>query len=163
MDHDDEIRELLSNSFPVRDVNANKFVALTLFRILQPTSATLAEYLQLFDFRLQEVTWKAAPPYSVLLLFIAESGHRYFVTTAGVTTRLYGAKIDAEHLFGEWDVVDWQKVAAALLKTEFGQYDQISLFNVPLVCPAVPEIGSGYRSKLALLELQRRPTLRRPG
>ena len=121
MDHDDEIRDLLSDSFLVRNVGADKFLALTLFRILQPTTVALAEYLQLFDFRLEEVTWKAAPPYSVLLPFIAESGRCYFVSTAGLTTRLYGEQIDAEHLFGEWDVVDWQKVAAALLKTEFGR------------------------------------------
>ena len=35
--------------------------------------------------------------------------------------------------------------------------DRISLFNVPLRCPAAPEIGCGSRSKPALLELQRRP------
>ena len=37
--------------------------------------------------------------------------------------------------------------------------EHISLFNVPLVCPAAPEIGCGYRSKPALLELQRQPSI----
>ena len=37
--------------------------------------------------------------------------------------------------------------------------DHISLFNVSLVCPAAPEIGCGYRSKPALLELQRQPSI----
>jgi hypothetical protein len=37
--------------------------------------------------------------------------------------------------------------------------DHISVFNVSLVCPAAPEIGCGYRSKPALLELQRQPSI----
>jgi hypothetical protein len=35
--------------------------------------------------------------------------------------------------------------------------DRVSLFNVPLACPAAPEIGCGSRSEPALLELQRQP------
>jgi uncharacterized protein YlxP (DUF503 family) len=35
--------------------------------------------------------------------------------------------------------------------------DRISLFSVPLVCPAAPEIGCGSRSKPALLELECQP------
>lgn len=35
--------------------------------------------------------------------------------------------------------------------------DRISLFNVPLVCPAAPEIGCGSRSKPVLLELECQP------
>jgi hypothetical protein len=35
--------------------------------------------------------------------------------------------------------------------------DRISLFNVPLACPAAPEIGCGPVAKPVLLELQRQP------
>ena len=37
--------------------------------------------------------------------------------------------------------------------------DRISLFTVPLQCPAAPQIGCGYASKPILLELQREPTI----
>jgi hypothetical protein len=37
--------------------------------------------------------------------------------------------------------------------------DRISLFSVPLICEAAPEIGCGSRSKPILLELQRQPDI----
>src|SRR5258708_19828713 len=37
--------------------------------------------------------------------------------------------------------------------------DRISLFTVPLRCPAAPDIGCGTQSKPILLELQREPTI----
>jgi hypothetical protein len=37
--------------------------------------------------------------------------------------------------------------------------DRISLFKVPLQCPAAPEIGCGNASKPILLDLQREPTI----
>jgi hypothetical protein len=37
--------------------------------------------------------------------------------------------------------------------------ERISLFSVPLVCEAAPEIGCGSRSKPILLELQRQPEI----
>jgi hypothetical protein len=35
--------------------------------------------------------------------------------------------------------------------------DRVSVYSVPLVCPAAPEIGCGSRSKPVLLALERRP------
>jgi hypothetical protein len=37
--------------------------------------------------------------------------------------------------------------------------ERISLFRVPLQCPAAPQIGCGNASKPILLELQREPTI----
>jgi hypothetical protein len=40
-----------------------------------------------------------------------------------------------------------------------GNNDRVALFNVPLKCEAVPEIGCGSLSKPILLELQRQPNI----
>ena len=76
---------------------------------------------QLFDFRLEEVTWKAAPPYSVLLHLVGESGHRYFVIANPKLMRLYRDKAVTDHLVIEQESSNWEAFAAALLKAEFGR------------------------------------------
>jgi hypothetical protein len=117
MDHDAEIRELLAaNSFIIRNVKPENLSKLR--QLFHPQAVELAEYLQLFDFRLEQVVWKGAPPYSLLLHFAAESDRRYLVTTDGETMRLYGERISADDLLGDWQVAEWRQVAAALLKTE---------------------------------------------
>ena len=54
-------------------------------------------------------------------------------------------------------------IGASLFGTEEGNIetspDRISLFTVPLRCPAAPQIGCGSQSKPILLELQRQPTI----
>jgi len=122
MDHDDEIRELRSpESLIIRTVSAENFLALNIFRMLDPEAISVAEFLQLFDFALDDVRWKAAPPYSVLLRFVGESGRSYFITTDRETMRLYCQDIDAKQLLSDQKANDWQRVAADLLKAEFGQ------------------------------------------
>jgi hypothetical protein len=123
MHYDDEIRELLGpKSRLVRTVGPQDFLKLNIFKGFQPNAVSIAEYLQLFDFRLEEVIWKAAPSYVVLLNFVAESGRRYFVTSNGEWMRLYRDEVvsDIDHFIGEQQASNWQRVAAALFKAEYG-------------------------------------------
>jgi hypothetical protein len=120
MEVDEEIRDLLRpSSATIRTVRAESFLGLSIFKEWHAEAIKVVEFMQLFDFRLDHVVWKASPNYSVLLRLASPSRKHYFVTSAGATLRLYRDQVDHEHLLGECQRSTWPKLPEALLKREF--------------------------------------------
>jgi hypothetical protein len=120
MEDDDEIRDLLRpGSTTIRTIRAESFLHLSMFREWHAEAIKVVEFMQLFDFRLDHVVWKASPTYPVLLRLAAPSRRHYFVTSVGVTLRLYQDQVDQQHLLGECQRSTWTKLPEALLKREF--------------------------------------------
>lgn len=121
MNAHDDVRDLLGSESPIiRTVKPESFLSYNIFKEWHSEAIKVVEYMQLFEFRLEAVQWKVAPPYSVLLRLIAESGRHYFVTSAGPTMSAHKEKIDEAHLLGEYQQSEWSKLTAAILKSEYG-------------------------------------------